>query len=505
MSYLSQTTLNPAAMEFLERIERQFHLDDDQLQAILAQFLKEFERGLGEYGQAPAMVPTFVTHLPDGTERGTFLALDLGGTNLRVCQVTLLGNQQVDMKQSKYRVSEALKTGEAVDLFNYMADSVDHFLTTTDVPIAEDEQLYLGLTFSFPVEQTAIDKGKLLTWTKGFLATNAIGHDVMQMLQDALDRRHIHVKCAALINDTVGCLMSRAYFSGGCILGAIFGTGTNGAYVEDLDKVKKLSMDAIQGARPDKMVINTEWGAFDNGRKVIPRTIFDNKLDRESINPRFQAYEKCISGMYLGEIVRNILLYLIDNSILFAGNSSKQFNTHYGFDTELMSNIEGDHSEEGTAVRTILTQKMGMDDSAIHPDDIAIVRWACSIVGTRAAKLSGCSVAAIIEQTHCADGHDGFVDVGVDGSLIQFYPGFEDGLRASLRVLVGEAIEKRTRIGLAKDGSGIGAALGALAALKQERARGAQPALNAPLDTEENSLQAAKGVGKVQLADSVVS
>jgi len=502
---LAHTSLNPAAVEFLERIERQFHLDDDQLHAILAQFLKEFEQGLDNYGQQPAMVPTFVTHLPDGTERGTFLALDLGGTNLRVCQVTLLGNQQVDMKQSKYRVSEQLKTGEAVELFNYMADSVDHFLTTTDVPLTEDEQLYLGLTFSFPVEQTAIDKGKLLTWTKGFAATNAIGHDVMQMLQDALDRRHIHVKCAALINDTVGCLMSRAYFSGGCIVGAIFGTGTNGAYVEDLNKVKKLSKGAIEGARPEKMVINTEWGAFDNGRKVIPRTIFDNKLDRESINPRFQAYEKCISGMYLGEIVRNILLYLIDNSILFSGNSTKQFNTHYGFDTELMSNIEGDRSEQGTTVRTVLTQKMGVDDRLLSPDDIAIVRWACKIVGTRAAMLSGCSVAAIIEQTHCADGNDGSIDVGVDGSLIQFYPEFEDGLRSSLRVLVGESIEKRTRIGLAKDGSGIGAALGALAALKQERARGGQPTLDAPLDTEGASITAAKGVGNAQLADSAAA
>ncbi|KZO93239.1 hypothetical protein CALVIDRAFT_546729 [Calocera viscosa TUFC12733] len=503
MSYLADTSLNPAALEFLERIERQFYLDDDQLRAILAQFLKEFELGLSKYGESPAMVPTYVTHLPDGSERGTFLALDLGGTNLRVCQVTLLGNRQVEMNQSKYRVSEALKTGEAEDLFNYIADSVDHFLTTADVPLTEDETLYLGLTFSFPVEQTAINKGKLLSWTKGFAATHAIGNDVMQMLQDALDRRHIHVKCAALINDTVGCLMSRAYFSGGCILGAIFGTGTNGAYVDNMSAVKKLSKDAFEGARPDHMVINTEWGAFDNGRKVIPRTIFDNKLDRESINPRFQAYEKCISGMYLGEIVRNILLYLIDNSILFGGDSSKQFNAHYGFDTELMSNIASDKSDEGTACRAILTQKMGMDDKVVQPNDIAIVRWACTIVATRAAKLSGCAVAAIIEQTHCADGHEDFVDVGVDGSLIQFYPGFEDGLRSSLRVLVGEKIEKRTRIGLAKDGSGIGAALGALASLKQERAKQGLPALTTGPDTDAAPSDEANGVDKAGLADSV--
>jgi hypothetical protein len=51
------------------------------------------------------------------------------------------------------------------------------------------------------VEQTAIDAGKLLTWTKGFAAKNAIGHDVVRLLQDAFDRKHIHVRCSALVND----------------------------------------------------------------------------------------------------------------------------------------------------------------------------------------------------------------------------------------------------------------------------------------------------------------
>lgn len=54
---------------------------------------------------------------------------------------------------------------------------------------------------SFPVEQTAIDAGKLLTWTKGFNTKNAVGHDVVRLLQDAFDRKHMHVRCSALVND----------------------------------------------------------------------------------------------------------------------------------------------------------------------------------------------------------------------------------------------------------------------------------------------------------------
>ena len=59
----------------------------------------------------------------------------------------------------------------------------------------------------------------------------------------------------------MGTLLTRAYLKGSCFLGAIFGTGTNGAYVEDTTAITKLKKGAKGSA---KMIINTEWGAFDN-------------------------------------------------------------------------------------------------------------------------------------------------------------------------------------------------------------------------------------------------
>jgi hexokinase len=130
-----------------------------------------------------------------------------------------------------------------------------------------------------------------LTWTKGFSATNAIGHDIVKLLQDAFDRKHIHVKTSALVNDTVGTLLSRSYQSGPALVGAIFGTGTNGAYIDKTRTISKLGEDKIKACEAkgedagEWMVVNTEWGAMDNDRKVLPVSMFDNKLDRESINP----------------------------------------------------------------------------------------------------------------------------------------------------------------------------------------------------------------------------
>jgi hexokinase len=84
-------------------------------------------------------------------------------------------------------------------------------------------------------------------------------------------------------------MLSASYQHGPAMIGAIFGTGTNGAYLEQVDKIKKLGDDFIKtqktkGVGP-YMIVNTEWGALDNKRAVLPITLFDAKLDRNSINP----------------------------------------------------------------------------------------------------------------------------------------------------------------------------------------------------------------------------
>jgi len=306
---------------------------------------------------------------------------------------------------------------------------------------------------------------------------------------------------------------------------AIFGTGTNGAYVEDVAKITKLG-NSPAAALGGQMIVNTEWGAFNNSRSTLPSTPFDNKLDRESINPRFQAFEKFISGMYLGEITRNVLLALIDASpkpVIFGGNATESLNKHYGLDTAVMSAVEEawDASEDNSdnfkitetsalsspnwesslpstqrtrleRVRQVLIAKLGFErDSDVSLRDAAIVRRVVVMVASRAAKLSGCAVAATLVQTGRAvlgggkapsprNGEEKRIGVGVDGSLIQFYPNYEASMRESLRLLVGEEVERRVEIGMAKDGSGVGAALCALQALKQAQMhKGAPQSLKA--------------------------
>ncbi|WVO12864.1 hypothetical protein L204_100472 [Cryptococcus depauperatus] len=472
------------ALDVFKQFEPYFVLTDEKMQEIVRCFRLEMEEGLANYGHDMAMIPAFVTGVPDGSEEGAFLALDLGGTNLRVCLVLLQGNHKFQIKQQKYKVSQALKEGESRELFDYIAESVDAFLTDVqaqdDIPIfASSESMHLGFTFSFPVEQTAIDAGTLLTWTKGFSAKNAVGHDVVRLLQDAFDRKHMHVRCSALVNDTVGTLLSRSYQNGPALIGAIFGTGTNGAFIDKTQTIRKLGEERIRveealGEHAGKyMVVNTEWGAFDNKRRCLPISIFDNKLDRESINPRKQAFEKMISGMYLGEITRNILLYMIDSNILFNGYSSTILETHYGFDTSFVSAVEGATTND--EVKSHIIHFLDVDSCHITEECLEIVRLACRVVSDRACKLSACAIAAVVQHTGNDKAPDRSVDkgvdIGMDGSVVEFLPRFNERVRTALEVLLGVEGAARIRMGLAKDGSGVGAALTALQAKKALDAR----------------------------------
>lgn len=64
------------------------------------------------------MLPSYVRAVPNGTEQGEFLALDLGGTNFRVLLIRIAGNES-EMQSKIFRVPDYIMkgTGEAVRLF----------------------------------------------------------------------------------------------------------------------------------------------------------------------------------------------------------------------------------------------------------------------------------------------------------------------------------------------------------------------------------------------------
>ncbi|KAL3426574.1 hexokinase [Phlyctema vagabunda] len=533
-----------------KRIAAEFEYSDDDVRKAVVEFIAEMNEGLEKNATTMSQIPTYVTGVPDGTEKGLYLAVDLGGTNFRVCSIQLHGDTTFSLTQSKVAIPrELMEAKTAKELFSFLAKQIEIFLKThhgdhfekhvkrrmtasTPEGYKDLEYYKLGFTFSFPVHQVGINRGTLIRWTKGFNIADAVGQDVCVMLQREIDALKLPVTVAALVNDTVGTLMARSYTSPGktgTLLGAIFGTGTNGAYVEKLSKLTK-PMEGDFDRSTGEMVVNTEWGSFDNGLKVLPNTPYDEVIDKDSVNPGIQMFEKRISGMFLGEILRVTLLAMIkkpDIPIFSDANSSQNdyrstttisetspLYTQWAVDSSILSIAEADNSVGLRALRQEIEKSLGVSAASI--EDAQAVKDIAHAIGRRAARLAGVAIGAIVLQTGrlgkltteppkstheisadisagkikdaatatankladaalpltgSAVSEDDIIDIGVDGSLVEFYPGFEDYLREALRATegIGAAGERRIRIGIAKDGSGVGAALIALVAAKMEK------------------------------------
>nr|XP_019954510.1 PREDICTED: putative hexokinase HKDC1 isoform X1 [Paralichthys olivaceus] len=430
-----------------------FRLSSEQLQLVKARMRAGLEAGLmGEGPSEIKMLPSLYCP-PDGTEHGKYLALDLGGTNFKVMLVNFKkGLQQNSQVYHKiYTTPLEIMQGSGEELFDHFAECISDFLDYMGI---KNAHLPAGFAFSFPCEQMAIDRCTLLSWTKGFKATDCEGHDVMDMLQDAIKRRNeFELDIAAVVNDTVGTMMSCAYEDPQCEIGLIAGNGTNVCYMEELKNIKKTAQKKRQMQDDGTVCINTEWGGLgDHGSLDDIITPYDAEVDLNSLNPGRQRFEKLTSGMYLGEVVRQTLLDLTRGGLLFRGNITNALKAPGMFQTKYLSQIERDRLAL-LQVRSIL-QGLGLDSTC---DDSIIVKEVCGAVSRRAAQLCGAGMAAVVEKIRENRGLDHLnITVGVDGTLYKLHPHFSEVLQETARVL---APQCHVNFVQSEEGSGKGAAL----------------------------------------------
>uniref|UniRef100_A0A7N8XB27 Hexokinase-2 n=1 Tax=Mastacembelus armatus TaxID=205130 RepID=A0A7N8XB27_9TELE len=428
----------------------EFRLTKAQLLEVKKRMRVEIERGLSKATHKEAtvkMLPTFVRSTPDGTENGDFLALDLGGTNFRVLLVKIRSGKRrsVEMHNKIYAIPIEVMQGTGEELFDHIVYCISDFL---DYMGMKSARLPLGFTFSFPCHQTSLDAGILVTWTKGFKATDCEGEDVVELLREAIKRKEeFELDVVAIVNDTVGTMMTCAYEEPTCEVGLIAGTGSNACYMEEMRNI-----EIVEG-NEGRMCVNMEWGAFgDNGCLDDIRTNYDQAVDENSLNEGKQRYEKMCSGMYLGEIVRQILIDLTKRGFLFRGQISETLKTRGIFETKFLSQIESDRLAL-LQVRAIL-QQLGLDSTC---DDSIIVKEVCGTVSHRAAQICGAGMAAVVDKIRENRGLDHLdITVGVDGTLYKLHPHFSKIFQQTVKEL---APKCDVNFLLSEDGSGKGAAL----------------------------------------------
>lgn len=238
-------------------------------------------------------IPTFI--LPKATDvKGKALVLDLGGTNYRVAIVDFSTEKPIIYPNNGWKKDMSIMKSPGYtreELFKELADLI--------VEIKREEEMPIGYCFSYPTESIPGGDARLLRWTKGVDIREMVGQFVGKPLLDYLNEKNkIRFTGVKVLNDTIASLFAgltdKSYDA---YIGLIVGTGTNMATFIPSDKITKLDPEChVQGLIP----VNLESGNF------YPPflTAVDDTVDATSDSLGKQRFEKAVSGMYLGDILK---------------------------------------------------------------------------------------------------------------------------------------------------------------------------------------------------------
>lgn len=271
-----------------------FKLENEQLKEIALSLRQKVEEGLAKENAEIQCLPTFITP-QNNNINGKALVLDLGGTNYRVATVNFANDKATIHPENGWKKDlSVMKTPGFTreELFKELADPIGEIKRDVEMPI--------GYCFSYAAESLPDGDAKLLHWTKGVHIKEMLGQPVGKPLLEYLNERNepkfTNIK---VLNDTVASLFAGLTDSNyDAYIGLIVGTGTNMATFIPADKITKLPA-SIQA---DGLIpVNLESGNF----HPPFLTTVDEMVDACSDSRGMQRFEKAVSGMYLGEILKS--------------------------------------------------------------------------------------------------------------------------------------------------------------------------------------------------------
>ncbi|TLS28160.1 hypothetical protein PpBr36_00936 [Pyricularia pennisetigena] len=288
----------------------------------------------------------------DGKDPGPHLAIDIGGTNLRVAFVELShvhkdGQNETTIPlrrhfEHSWPIDSHLKNENHAVLFAWIGACIAEVVSKAcaQFGIAAAAELPLGITFSFPMVQESLEKATLLQMGKGFGITSDL--DLGWHLVDGYEKSRgdlPRIRVAAITNDAVATLVSfmhqfptTAATNGTTAMdvdrrpamGLICGTGSNATVFMDLDSLKESKRPKRVQTLPEqnggpsslRIAVNTEWSINGSAGPLRAHnliTSWDDHLSGAVERPGFQPLEYMTAGRYLGELGRLILVDYMTN------------------------------------------------------------------------------------------------------------------------------------------------------------------------------------------------
>jgi hexokinase len=446
--------------------------DNVSIYEALNRFTDDMDHGLAGKKSSLKMLSSY-SGSPTGKEKGIYYALDVGGSNIRVMQIKLNGDGTYQILNTEEYRGDADKKGIPVEamtkdadaLFGFIAKFTSDFLNKGAVKAADANigKPVFGFTWSFPIEQTAINSGKHLLWTKKpWSATGVVGNDPVKLLTDAFKKQNNlkDANIAALCNDTVSVLAHARYAQGTklvpyeCLLGVVLGTGTNAC----VRLIPKEWLDRFGPKTPaGDLMVNIEWGNFDKlSLNAYDQIIDDNSGDLEGVH----YLEKMTAGSWLSEVARVTLDQMMKQRLIFKHNVisadkiSATLSTKDGLDPALFTDVVNDAPGNILITRDVLG-KLGIQDAS--ENDCRTVKYLFDAILKRAGRTIAVAIAASFLEADIKVSKD--YTVAIDGSCYRYNNNYRKYIEEALITLLGAKRAGRIHLVLTMDASSVGAAI----------------------------------------------
>lgn len=384
---------NPRVKEFLTEMGILPELTDVSHTA--GMFRQEMQAGLAGKASSLAMIPAFISNAFSAVEDETVIAIDAGGTNLRISLVRLHLGKAPEIISIKRFSMPGTKTAVTSDeFFDFLARELAEFLTHTT---------RIGFCFSYSVEILPSRDGRILALGKEVVIHGITGKIIGNELSKALIRKNLPLfSHLTVLNDTTAALIGGQFLcrdhSYSDFMGYILGTGTNICYYEKNENIGKAPELTACGGRT---IINTESGYFD--RQF--RGVLDKEFWADTQNPSDHHLEKMVSGQYLGKLLSKYLTKAADHH-LFSPQAAAMISTLGDITTKDINDfLNGASSDNPLAIFKTMDKT---DRDLLYQLVDALLE--------RAAKLVTASIAGCLLQTGCGRDADRPVLILMEGS-----------------------------------------------------------------------------------------
>lgn len=423
------------AEDFLKKAG--MHPDSVDFGAFTGAFLEEMRNGLAGEPSSLLMLPTYLSADGAASEGDTAIAVDIGGTNLRIALTQYAGG---GIKILESGVSPV--PGLAGEITR---DAFFREIALRLLPVIGGSGR-IGVSFSHAAEILPDGDGRLISFSKEIRVKDAGGMEICAGLMRALRDAGVREKKSfVLLNDTTAVLlgglagMDRDAYDGR--VGLVLGTGMNICYSERTAEIGKRP----GGSTGDTMIVNTEAGCFGH---AVPG-LADETLDAASSNPGDHLLEKKTSGAYLGQLVLLTLQRAASEGLFSPGKASALLaltelptpEVSIFLQNSRSGRFAGDCSQGGGRLNGARRLNGGSRLEALRTvgeDRETLCALTSGVVG-RAAKLTAASLAAVIEKTGAGSRRDKPALVVAEGSTFHKFFSFRDKFDG----YIGEHISRR--------------------------------------------------------------